>query len=236
MINFEAHTNDERTQMLKDLGLASTDDLYKNLPVEIKTKGLNLLEPYSELKVTQEIKKLSQANKTDYASFLGGGASRRFIPSAVSQISSRFEFNTAYTPYQAEISQGTLQSIYEYQSMICNLTNQDVSNASMYDAATACAEAVLMAVRITGRKKVLVCRRMKPQYQQVINTYANAADIEISNDLSVIGDDVACVILQTPDYFGAIHDVEKLKANISDAKTMLICCCCLLYTSDAADD
>ena len=231
MINFEAHTNDERTQMLKDLGLASTDDLYKNLPVEIKTKGLNLLEPYSELKVTQEIKKLSQANKTDYASFLGGGASRRFIPSAVSQISSRFEFNTAYTPYQAEISQGTLQSIYEYQSMICNLTNQDVSNASMYDAATACAEAVLMAVRITGRKKVLVCRRMNPQYQQVINTYASAADIEISNDLSVIGDDVACVILQTPDYFGAIHDVEKLRANISDAKTMLICCCDLIALS-----
>ena len=231
MINFEAHTNDERTQMLKDLGFASTDDLYKNLPVEIKTKGLNLLEPYSELKVTQEIKKLSQANKTDYASFLGGGASRRFIPSAVSQISSRFEFNTAYTPYQAEISQGTLQSIYEYQSMICNLTNQDVSNASMYDAATACAEAVLMAVRITGRKKVLVCRRMNPQYQQVINTYAGAADIEISNDLSVIGDDVACVILQTPDYFGAIHDVEKLRANISDAKTMLICCCDLIALS-----
>lgn len=228
MNNFEAHTKDERQEMLSELGLNSVEELYKALPQDIRISGLNLDEPLSELKVTQEIKKLAQNNKTHYASFLGGGASRRFIPAAVSQISSRFEFNTAYTPYQAEISQGTLQSIYEYQSMICNLTNMDVSNASMYDAATACAEAVLMAARVTGRNKALVCRRVNPEYQKVIRTYAEAADIEISNDLSEIGEDIACVLIQTPDYFGAVHNAEQLKEKFTDSKTMFICCCDLI--------
>ena len=228
MINFNAHTEDERQQMLSAIGLNSVNDLYNNLPSEIKLNGLNLPEPHSEMKLVQEIKKLAQNNNIQYSSFLGGGAQRHFIPAAVSQISSRFEFNTAYTPYQAEISQGTLQSIYEYQSMICNLTGMDVSNASMYDTATACAEAILTAIRVTGRKKALVCQRVNPQYKQVINTYAKAADIEISNDLSEIGSDIACVLLQTPDYFGAIHDVKRLKEKFKDDKTLLICCSDLL--------
>ena len=183
MINFEAHTEEERLEMLNSIGLQSCDELYASLPEGIKYAALNIGSGLSELDVTREIKKLASENKTDYACFLGGGASKHFIPACVSQISSRFEFNTAYTPYQAEISQGTLQSIYEYQSMICNLTNMDVSNASMYDTATACAEAVLMAVRVTGRNKVLVCKRVNPQYQAVIKTYAEAADIVVSNDL-----------------------------------------------------
>lgn len=225
MNNFEAHTEAERKQMLATVGLEDVEDLYKDLPSDIRIKDLCLPEPLSELSVTNEIKKLAKANKTEYISFLGGGAYRHFIPACVSQISQRFEFNTAYTPYQAEISQGTLQSIYEYQSMICNLTNLDVSNASMYDAASACAEAVLMAVRVTGRNKALVCKRMNPQYQQVIKTYCEASDIEFSNDLSVIDDSVACVIVQTPDYSGTIHDIDLLKERITDSKTMLICCC-----------
>lgn len=228
MNNFEAHTKEERLEMLNSIGLEKPEDLYKNLDSKIKVSGLNLPKPMSELEVVKEIKKLASANQTHYACFLGGGASKRFIPSAVSQISSRFEFNTAYTPYQAEISQGTLQAIYEYQSMICSLTNMDVSNASLYDAATACAEAALMAVRITGRNKVLVCKRMNPEYKEVINTYCKAADIEVSNDLSVIGDDIACVIVQTPDYSGTIHDIELLKQKISDSKTLLVCCCDLI--------
>ena len=231
MINFESHTPEEREEMLSSIGLMSLDDLYQSLPENIKINGLNLPKPYSELDTVNEIKRLAQSNKTQYSSFLGGGAQRHFIPAAVSQIVSRFEFNTAYTPYQAEISQGTLQAIYEYQTMICNLTNMDVSNASMYDAATACAEAVLTAVRVTGRKKALVCPRVNPQYHQVIKTYAQAANIEISDNLSVIDSDTACVLLQTPDYFGAIHDVEKLKEKINDDKTLLICCCDLLPLS-----
>lgn len=231
MNNFVAHTNAERDLMLKDIGINSLDDLYGNIPNEIRINGLNLDTPMSELEVTRTIKKLAQNNNTHYASFLGGGATKRFIPAAVSQVSSRFEFNTAYTPYQAEISQGTLQSIYEYQSIICNLTNMDVSNASMYDAATACAEAVLMAARVTNRKKALVCKRVNPQYQEVIKTYANAFGIEISNDLSQIDSDIACVLIQTPDYYGAIHDVELLKEKITDSKTLLVCCCDLISLS-----
>ena len=231
MNNFVAHTNAERDLMLKDIGINSLDDLYGNIPNEIRINGLNLDTPMSELEVTRTIKKLAQNNNTHYASFLGGGATKRFIPAAVSHVSSRFEFNTAYTPYQAEISQGTLQSIYEYQSIICNLTNMDVSNASMYDAATACAEAVLMAARVTNRKKALVCKRVNPQYQEVIKTYANAFGIEISNDLSQIDSDIACVLIQTPDYYGAIHDVELLKEKITDSKTLLVCCCDLISLS-----
>ena len=231
MINFEAHTEEERLEMLNSIGLQSCDELYASLPEGIKYAALNIGSGLSELDVTREIKKLASENKTDYACFLGGGASKHFIPACVSQISSRFEFNTAYTPYQAEISQGTLQSIYEYQSMICNLTNMDVSNASMYDTATACAEAFLMAVRVTGINKVLVCNRVNPQYHAVIKTYAEAADIEVSNDLSEIGSDVACVLIQTPDYYGAIHNVEQLKEKITDTKTMLICCCDLISLS-----
>ena len=228
MINFEAHTINERQEMLDALAIENVDDLYRDVPSSVRMKELTLGRPMSEMEVVSDIKKLANKNNTDYISFLGGGASRRFIPAAVSQISSRFEFNTAYTPYQAEISQGTLQAIYEYQSMICNLTNMDVSNASMYDAATACAEAIMMAVRVTGRSKALVCPRINPQYKAVIDTYAEAAGLEISYDLSVIADDVACVLLQTPDYYGAIHNVEQLKERITDAKTMLFCCCDLL--------
>lgn len=231
MSNFTAHTEQERQEMLSQIGLSSVKELYKDIPDAVRIHGLSLPDELSEQELTKEIKKLAEANKIDYACFLGAGAAKRFIPAAVTQVSSRFEFNTAYTPYQAEISQGTLQAIYEYQSIICNLTGMDVSNASMYDAATACAEAILMAARITGRKKALVCKRINPQYRQVINTYAEAADIEISDDLSQIGNDIACVLLQTPDYYGAIHDVDIVKEKIADEKTMLICCCDILSLS-----
>ena len=231
MNNYNAHTNNERIKMLSEIGLEDINDLYSRVNSDIKLNSFDLPAPMSEIEVTKEIKRLASINNVDYASFLGGGASKRFIPAAVAAITSRFEFNTAYTPYQAEISQGTLQSIYEYQSMICNITGMDVSNASLYDAATACAEAVLMSARITGRKKALYCKRMNPQYIQVIKTYAEAADIELSDNLDNISDNVACVILQTPDYFGSIHDVNLLKEKISDTKTMLICCCDLISLS-----
>lgn len=231
MNNYNAHTNNERKKMLSEIGLENINDLYSRINSDIKINSFDLPAPMSEIEVTKEIKRLASINNVDYASFLGGGASKRFIPAAVTAITSRFEFNTAYTPYQAEISQGTLQSIYEYQSMICNITGMDVSNASLYDAATACAEAVLMSARITGRNKALYCKRMNPQYIQVMKTYAEAADIELSDNLDNINDDIACVILQTPDYFGSIHDVNILKEKISDTKTMLICCCDLISLS-----
>lgn len=224
MRNFEAHTHDIRLKMLSDIGLENINDLYKNLPDEIRIEDLELGASYSELQVSREIKKLADLNKTDYACFIGGGASKRFVPACVSQISQRFEFNTAYTPYQAEISQGTLQAIYEYQSMICNLTGMDVSNASVYDAATACAEAVLMSVRITGRSKCLISDSINPDYFEVIKTYCEAADVEVFNDLSALNEEYACVLVQTPDYYGEIVNIDEIKSKIADPKTLFVCC------------
>ena len=160
MNNYNAHTNNERKKMLSEIGLENINDLYSRINSDIKINSFDLPAPMSEIEVTKEIKRLASINNVDYASFLGGGASKRFIPAAVTAITSRFEFNTAYTPYQAEISQGTLQSIYEYQSMICNITGMDVSNASVYDAATACAEALSMAVRLKKKHKVLVSSKL----------------------------------------------------------------------------
>lgn len=231
MLNFEAHTTEERTEMLTSVGCKSLDDLYQAIPQDIKSNGLDLSDPLSEMEVTQEIKKMAASNKTDYACFLGGGASKRFIPAAVGQISSMFEFNTAYTPYQAEISQGTLQSIYEYQSMICNLTQSDVSNASMYDAATACAEAVLMSARINGKNKCVISEKLNPEYINVIKTYCEAADIDICFDITKVDTETACVVIQTPNFYGEIEDTTFIQEKIKDTKTLFVCVCDLISLS-----
>ena len=213
MINFEAHTKEERQKMLTSIGLNSVEELYKNLPSEIKVKGLNLPKSISEMELVQEIKKLAQNNKTQYTSFIGGGAQKHFVPAAVSEISSRFEFKTSYTPYQAEISQGTLQAIYEFQSMICSLTGMDVSNASMYDAGSACAEAILMAHRITrGKKnKAFVSNNINPEYKEVIKTYCWAQGIEIEwfYNMPENCDTACCVLVQNPDYYGEVKAITK---------------------------
>lgn len=226
MRNFNAHTDGTRGEMLKDLGVSSVEEIYSQIPQNIRIKELDLNEPLSEMALQSEIKKIAEKNKTNFISFLGGGAYKRFIPACVAQISSRFEFNTAYTPYQPEISQGTLQVIYEYQSMICNLTNMDVSNASIYDAATSCAEAILMAVRITGRSKCLLSENINPQYIEVIKTYCEAADIQIDHTKQGDSKDYACVLVQTPDFHGEIADTKEICAFVkTDPKTLLICCC-----------
>ena len=154
MRNFEAHTDEIRKQMLDEIGAKSVEDFFDNIPKACLLNGLNLPDPLSELAAQKELSRISKENKTSYTSFLGGGAVRKFIPSAINDIASRFEFLSAYTPYQPEISQGTLQIMYEFQSMMANLTNMDVSNASVYDGATACAEACLMGVRINKIKNV----------------------------------------------------------------------------------
>ena len=134
MHNFQAHTDKIRKEMLKEIGVSSIDDLFRQIPENARTGVLNLDEPKSELEASVAVENLAKQNRTDYASFMGAGAYDHFIPAAVGEITSRFEFNTAYTPYQAEISQGTLQAIYEFQSLICNLTGMDVATASHYDA------------------------------------------------------------------------------------------------------
>ena len=156
MNNFKANSNEVIKEMLSSIGETSLDGLYSMVDKRALMKELKLPEGLSELETQKKVKAIANENRTDYACFLGGGAYQRFIPAAVSQISSRFEFNTAYTPYQPEISQGTLQIIYEFQSMICDLTGMDTCNASVYDAGHACAEAILMAVRLTKKNKVFV--------------------------------------------------------------------------------
>ena len=181
--------------------------------------NLNLPKALSEMETQKIVKSLANKNKTDYISFLGGGVYNKFIPACISQIAQRFEFLTAYTPYQAEISQGTLQIMYEFQTMISRLTGMDISNATVYDGGTACAEAILMARRISRKSKALVSKNLNPEYKKVIDTYAwaNGIEIEYFENIPENTADFACVLVQTPDYYGEIIDVKPVE-------TLLIVC------------
>jgi glycine dehydrogenase subunit 1 len=165
------------------------------------------------------------ANLEDYACFLGGGYYRHFIPGVVGHITGRSEFYTAYTPYQAEASQGILQTIYEYQSLVCQLTGMEVSNAGMYDGSTATAEAALMACRITGRDKVAVSSAVNPAYRRVIDTYASGQDIrlkKVKSNLDLLPSDCACLIVQQPNFFGSFEDVSAYARQAHDIGALLI--------------
>ena len=213
MKNFIAHTETTRNEILKAISCCSIEDLFTQIPV--KFKNFNMEDPLSELETQKRIKSLAKMNGTEYASFLGGGVYNKFIPACVSQIAQRFEFLTAYTPYQPEISQGTLQIIYEYQTMISRLTGMDIANASMYDAGSACAEAILMAHRIArGKKnKALVSKNLNPDYINVIKTYCWAENIEIEwfEELPANCAEYCCVMIQYPDYYGEIQELNKLE-------------------------
>ena len=150
MKNFIAHTENERNEMLNSISCSTIDDLYRQLPIIFKDFKMD--NPLSELETQRKVKKLSCRNRTEYSNFIGGGVYNKFIPAGVNYLAQRMEFLTAYTPYQPEISQGTLQIIYEYQTMISRLTGMDIANASMYDGGSACAEAILMAHRIARGK------------------------------------------------------------------------------------
>jgi len=229
MNNFTAHTQQDRAQMLKDAGVNSINDLFVQIPAQARVEGLNLPDLMSEMEAQKELKRLAAQNKTDYISFIGGGAEKHFIPACVSQIAQRFEFNTAYTPYQPEISQGTLQMIYEFQSMICSLTGMEVANASVYDGAEACAEALLMAVRITNIGRVLVKSSLNPEYKRVIETYFHAQKLEVKyfdsqEELKNLDEDYACVLVQNPDFYGEIADYSEIKSIFAGKKTLLVVC------------
>ena len=217
MKNFIAHSEEERQEMLNAISCNSVDDLFKTLP--IKMTDLKLDEPLSEMQTQKKVKTLAKKNNIDYVSFLGGGVYNKFIPAAIAQVAQRFEFLTAYTPYQPEISQGTLQVMYEFQTMICRLTGMDVSNASVYDGATACAEALSMAVRLKKKSKVLVSDKLNPEYKQDIKTYMWAANIELDwfETLPENTADYSAVLIQNPDFYG---EVTKLPS----VDTLLIVC------------
>ena len=217
MKNFIAHSEEERQEMLNAISCNSVDDLFKTLP--IKMTELKLDEPLSEMQTQKKVKALAKKNNIDYVSFLGGGVYNKFIPAAIAQVAQRFEFLTAYTPYQPEISQGTLQVMYEFQTMICRLTGMDVSNASVYDGATACAEALSMAVRLKKKSKVLVSDKLNPEYKQVIKTYMWAANIELDwfETLPENTADYSAVLIQNPDFYGEVTKLPSID-------TLLIVC------------
>lgn len=211
MNNFIAHTDETRQEMLKSIGLSSVDDLFKQVPIKIK--DFQMANPLSELETQKKVKQLAHKNKTEYISFAGGGVYNKFVPAAINYIAQRFEFLTAYTPYQPEISQGTLQIIYEYQTLISRITGMDIANASMYDGGSACAEAVLMAYRINREKykKAYISNNINPEYKEVIKTYAWAKGIE-PEFFEEMPDDVSdgcCVLVQYPDYYGEIKNLTK---------------------------
>ncbi len=212
MNNFLVHDEKTKKEILDVIGINSIEDLFKQIPAQARMSNLNLNNALSEMETQRQVRALAKKNKTEYVSFLGGGVYNKFIPACISQVAQRFEFLTAYTPYQPEISQGTLQVMYEFQTMICELTGMDISNATVYDAATACAEAILMAVRISKKSKALVSNRLNPEYKSVVKTYAWASDIELEwfDEIPANTPDYACVLIQNPDYYGEINEIPPV--------------------------
>lgn len=211
MKNFLVHNEETIKEMCSEIGVNNVEDLFKQIPQDIRMKELNLPDGLSEMETQRQVKKLAKENKSDFVNFMGGGIYNKFIPACIAQVANRFEFNTAYTPYQPEISQGTLQVMYEFQTMICRLTGMDISNATVYDGGTACAEAILMACRIAKKYKVCVLNSINPEYKEVIKTYTYSQNIEVDwvDEIPQEAKDYACVLVQTPNYYGEIIEPKK---------------------------
>ncbi|HYF78136.1 MAG TPA: aminomethyl-transferring glycine dehydrogenase subunit GcvPA [Symbiobacteriaceae bacterium] len=223
-------TQADKAAMLRDIGVNSTEELFAaNIPADVRLqRPLNLPPALTEMEILSHVRDLtsSNANLQEYTCFLGGGAYDHYIPSAVDTFLQRGEFLTAYTPYQPEISQGVLQVIYEYQSMVCELTGMDLSNASMYDGASAMAEAAGMVVAQTGRKKVVVASSVHPNYRRVVKTYMHGIGVEVIEapldhcelDLNkleaLITEDVAGFIVQQPNFLGHVEQVRAIEQMV----------------------
>ena len=211
MKNFLVHNDETIKEMCREIGINSVEDLFSQIPQGIRSNSLDLPDGLNEPETVRKVKKLANKNKSDFVSFMGGGIYNKFVPSCISQIANRFEFNTAYTPYQPEISQGTLQVMYEFQTMICRLTGMDISNATVYDGGSACAESILMACRISKKYKACVLNSLNPEYKKVIDTYTQPQGIEIDwiDEIPQNTADYACVLVQTPNYYGEILEINK---------------------------
>ena len=221
------NTDADRNAMLQEIGVNSADELFQDVPEKFLNVQFKLPLPLSELELKEELRQLSKLNTNldDYACFLGAGYYNHFIPSVVGHITGRSEFYTAYTPYQAEASQGTLQTIYEYQSLVCQLTGMEVSNAGMYDGSTAAAEAALMACRITKRGKVAVLSTVNPKYCRTIDAYVSGHNIPMEKmepDSVNPSSDCACLIVQQPNFFGYFEDMGTYTQRAHDIGALLI--------------
>lgn len=238
-MDYTPHSNKEIKEMLSFLGIKFLKDLYNNIPDKIKQKKeLKLPEPLSEIELLGRLKFISKKNiSTDNRiSFLGAGNYDHFIPSVVNYIISKPEFYTAYTPYQSEVSQGILQSMFEYQTMMCELTGMDISNISLYDGATSVAEAANMAISINKKKKILISETMHPEYRQVLKTYMKPRKIEVfeipmKDGITDKGqmkenliDEYSCLIIPQPNFLGNLEPIDEIFSILSGSNTLAIAC------------
>ncbi len=226
----------ERNEMLADIGVKSIEDLFVTIPEQYRLKNpLNLPGPLSESEVIDYFQQRSTENSVGYTRFLGAGIYNHLRSVITDTILQRGEFLTSYTPYQAEMAQGTLQAIFEFQTMICQLTGQEVANASMYDGSTATTEAVLMAERLTSRRRVLVARSVHPEYRDVLRTYAKhsglhveeisytpAGTLDVKALHAALRDDVCAVVVQSPNFFGAIENLHPLAEAAHASGALLV--------------
>ena len=233
---FISNTPEQQKQMLSEIGL-TMDGLFGDIPEELMAEDFDVPPGLSEQRVRDRLMELAEKNATNLTCFLGGGFYDHFIPAAVRAITSRSEFYTSYTPYQPELSQGTLQAIYEYQSIICRLAEMEVANASLYDGGTALYEAMMMALRITGRNKVIIDDSVNPIYRVMIDSYTQNLKIELEQTcceeglanreeiLKKIDDETAAVILQNPNFFGCIDEFSTIADAAHDKGALLIVSC-----------
>ena len=225
----------DRVAMLHAIGIRSVDELFSPIPAGFRlTRDLAIPRQMAESEIVDWFKQRAKENGEGYTSFLGAGAYFHYRPVVIDALVQRGEFLTSYTPYQAEFAQGTLQAIFEFQTMIAELTGMDLANASMYDGSTGAAEAVMMACRITGRHSAVVARSLHPEYREVLNTYAthqaiplktvpftDSGQINLRELEQAVGEDTACVLMQSPNFFGTIEDVEAI-AEIAHRRGALL--------------
>jgi glycine cleavage system P protein (glycine dehydrogenase) subunit 1 len=226
-MGYSPHTQADRAAMLAAIGAADVDELFSDIPAAVRARSFAVPDALSEQEARSELERLAGRNRLPQVTFLGAGAYRHLVPAVVSEVIGRSEFSTAYTPYQPEVSQGTLQSIYEFQSLVCELTGMEVATASHYDGATATAEAALMACRLTHRDAVAVSGAVNPEVRRVLATYCSGPGIdvvEVPADLApdgsgltpvaeagrVLDDRIACLIVQQPNLFGGVEPMGPL--------------------------
>lgn len=236
-MNFIPNTPEDRKRMMASIGITKIEQLFKDIPKnKLLKKWLNIPDGLSEIELKRSMTAISEKNKHWFTSFLGAGAYNHFIPAIVNHLVSRSEFYTAYTPYQAEASQGILQAIYEWQTLISELCGMDVANASMYDGSTALAEGMFMTANISQRREIIVSSTIHPEYRDVVRTYANAKDLKLieinfedgTTSLEKLKDSIseatAAVLVQSPNFFGLIEDIEAISKIAHEKGALLVVC------------
>ncbi len=232
--HYAPHTDDEIREMLSETGIERIEDLFVTIPEELRARVFNVPPGMSEFETFERMKRIASDNSKEMLYFIGGGFYDHLIPAVVDHLAARSEFYTSYTPYQPECSQGTLQALFEYQTAICRLTGLDVSNASLYDGATACAEAALMAIRVTGRKKIIADGCLSPFSRMTVRSYLSNLDVELLELPPLDGllnleelercldGETAALIVQNPNFFGLIEDIAAIAEKVHAAGALLV--------------